>query len=87
MMGLAQMTLTLGTQHGSIECHYVECAEFLDFFIVILSVVRLNVFMLSDGVAYLIKKIPNLREKSFITLFLGVSIIKLFCFVPNAAGK
>ncbi len=38
------MTLSIGTQHNSIECHY---AEFCDYLNVILSVIILNVVMLS----------------------------------------
>jgi hypothetical protein len=42
-MGLVK-TLSIGIQHNCIECHYAECRDYLH---VILSVVRLNVFMLS----------------------------------------
>jgi hypothetical protein len=43
------MTLSKDIQHNSIECHYAKCyyTECRDYLNVILSVVRLNVVMLS----------------------------------------
>ncbi len=38
------MTLSIDIQHDSIECHFAECRNYLNF---MLSVVRLNVVMLS----------------------------------------
>ncbi len=47
-MGLVT-TLSIDIQHNSIECHHAECryAECRDYLNVMLSVVRLNVVMLS----------------------------------------
>ncbi len=42
-MGLVT-TLSIDIQHNSKECHYAECRDYLN---VMLSVVRLNVIMLS----------------------------------------
>jgi hypothetical protein len=42
-MGLV-MTLSIDIQHNSIECHYALCRDYLN---VMLSVVRLNVIILS----------------------------------------
>jgi hypothetical protein len=38
------MTLSIDTQHNSIECHYGECFDYLN---VMLSVIMLSVVMLS----------------------------------------
>ncbi len=53
IMGLVT-TLSIGTQHNSIECHYAECRDFLNAMmdvvmlnVVMLSVVWMNVIMLS----------------------------------------
>ncbi len=43
------MTLSIGIQHNSIECHYAECCNYLNVIlsVVLLSVVRQNVVILS----------------------------------------
>jgi hypothetical protein len=43
------MTLCIDIHHNSIECHYAECcyAEYHDYLNVMLSVLTLNVFVLS----------------------------------------
>jgi hypothetical protein len=38
------MTISIDIQHNSIECHYAECHKYLN---VIMSVIMLNVVMLS----------------------------------------
>ncbi len=48
IMGLV-MTLSIDIQRNSKECHYAECRDYLN---VMLSVVRLNVIMLSVVAPY-----------------------------------
>ncbi len=47
-MGLVT-TLSISIQHNSKECHYAECRDYLNIqlSVIILSVVRVNVIMLS----------------------------------------
>jgi hypothetical protein len=64
------MTLSIDIQHNSIECHYAECRDYLNY---MLSVVRLNVIILSVVMLSVVAPLTNEPHKLECLYLVGLS--------------
>ena len=81
------MTLSIDIQHNSIECHYAEClyADCRDYLNVMLSVVRLNVVMMSV-VMLSVVRLNVVMLSSVMLIVVRLNVVMLSVVAPKGGN-